>query len=1202
MINQKKIFTGGIDADTDPRFIGEHDYLNMENCRVGISKNGKTTRIENIPGTIQITNSYLPSGNNTCIGTAIDEERRRLVYFIYNDAGNHGIFLYDTIAGTVSKLLMNSDVTGGLGFSLTNCIDRNAKVIDNLLYWTNGVGDVWSINIQAALNMQAGLTTFPYYSSPIDSDLLKLIKKAPAYPPTILKSYDSGFVGNFIYNEGFKFCWRFTYIDNETSVLSPYSLLAPLNGANDNYNNVAITLPTAQTIWQTVQKVDLVVIYSSTSVYYIVKTWDKGVSADATAIANHNSGTALTYSFYNNQIGEALDSAYAAKYFEVIPTNVKTLELARNRAFLGNGTYGYDVPKISSLQLYVNTFTTQSYYDGSSIYSNGLISALSYTNAIRYTLTQSVTTTGLPSDFTVTLTYNCYYVDNSFAAYGLKQGYYLLRKVPSAFLVGNNYTYHITMNTTHNYTELIYANTSDVNAVTAFYLKLLMVGNTNTTSGSTPTITAMTTGCIIQSVPPLPNTANRSFCNESSYLASVTFYDKYQRKGGISNALTFKTPFYDSTNVTSNDQFYINALWKLDNTNAVNEIPDWAYYYSVNRSANQTKKSLIQGFSRNVVFYLKNGDGTYTFRTGTNTNTDSILYTDNNTGVAIDISELSVFGLGYTFNKGDEVTLIHSFWYYTGILQDASVWETFEIEGVSGNYILINKFGSNLGAIASNTLMQRGIFTFEIFTPYKASTNEPNYEVADIYPVTNPTLSSRQYSTTSGFINGDAYVIDRINNIKYDSTNVKQQTIGFAQLYKAISPNDLYWQNWYTDAGRANYIDTIGQKALPNRISFSNTYLAGTLTNGLSSFDALNVADTYIEDGAIQKLQLANKQKQEDGAVLLAICFGGTISIYLGETQLVSQTGNAFLGQSSGVIGTMNDLKGSFGTENPESVFTYLGEVYWVDNYNGVMVQYSTNGLFPISSYKMASYFLKALSKYLNTGTRIVSAYDPIAKEVLYVMPAISGVSSNLPSYSDTTPDYATTIQNRFSPYNGNNKTLAFRPAENKWGSAYEFTPEWMEFIDTTLYGFQNGQLWKHNADNSNFNSFYGSNKAQRVMFSVNDNPFDIKDLLTIAVEGKQTPSCAFIYTDYPNEQITDLINTDFTLKEGVWYASVLRDRLSPNTGSSDPNVCLLQGDPIKSATPFVWVEFQVYDEELEVNFVDAGYAVSRGHNNILKK
>ena len=114
MANVRKIFTGGMDTDTDPRFIGEKDYLNMENCRVGLSADGKTTRVENIAGTVEIVNSNLPSGNNTVIGSAVDEERRRLIYFVYNDAGNNRIFLYDTIAGTTNVLLKDTDVFSGI--------------------------------------------------------------------------------------------------------------------------------------------------------------------------------------------------------------------------------------------------------------------------------------------------------------------------------------------------------------------------------------------------------------------------------------------------------------------------------------------------------------------------------------------------------------------------------------------------------------------------------------------------------------------------------------------------------------------------------------------------------------------------------------------------------------------------------------------------------------------------------------------------------------------------------------------------------------------------------------------------------------------------------------------------------------------------------------------------------------------------------
>lgn len=1171
MINSRKIFTGGLDADTDPRFIGEHDYLNMENCRVGISADGKTTRIENIAGTVEVVNGNLPeSGDNICIGSAIDEEKRRLVYFIYNSLGYHCIFLFNTITQTIQLVLQNSNVTGGLEFTTTTFVDRNARIIDDILYWTIGVGDVWSINIQAALNMQAEVSTFPYYTAPIDSSLLRLIKQPPAFPPAIEKGYDSSFVGNFIYNEGFKFCWKFTYLDNEETVLSPYSLLAPLNGANDTYNKILVTLPIAQQVWQTVQKVDLVVIYSSTNVYYVIKTWDKAISADATAIANHNSGTELTYSFYNNKLGIVLDSAYCAKPYEIIPFDVKTLELARNRNFLGGGTYGYDAPKETSLSLNVVNIDTYS------------CTVQKQTNDIVIKAVDNAN----PLSGTVNLIYS---VGNNI--YGIQDGYYIYR-----------YTYGTFAGTSVNFIDIIYGGLTLNDAGG----KIMELFYTNNYYCDYLGVSSANTNITLNSMPIKLNSRYKIIKTGSTYSASVVFYDKYQRKCGASNEVSIITP---EIIFNSSSSLYSKIRFELLNANAVNEIPLWADSFSVVLSKNQTCTSFLQGYSRFSVFYKKKADGTYQFVDTTNnwTINDSFIFGTNKEGIAFDISDLINLGYGYTFTEGDILK--------TNSLSSVNTFDTYlKIKGVSGSYVLCELKNIELATV---TDYSGGAFTppvpfikyIEIYTPYKSSTNEFIYEIGSVYKVVNAGTINRRYDAIGtthllGYLDGDSSQINRQNSSAPDHNiggGVIVSNNNITTPFISMSPNDKYWQQWYTSAGRPNIKDTIGQKALHNRIAFSNTYIAGTLINGLSSFDALNVADTYIEDGSIQKLQLANKQKQEDGAVLLAICSGGTISVYLGETQLVSQTGNAFLGQSNGVIGTMNDLKGSFGTENPESVFTYLGEVYWNDNYNGVMVQYSSNGLFPISSYKMASFFMKSLKKYLNTGSRIVSAFDPTFKECLFILPSIANVATDLPSY-DGTPDYATTIQNRFTPYNGNNKAIAFRPSENKWSSFYEFNPEWVESVDTQLYGFKDGRLFKHNSDTENFNKFYGTTVAQRVMFALNAEPTAIKDVQTIAIEGRQIPSCAFIYAEYPNEQITDLVSADFVNKEGVKYASVLRDRLSPNTGSNNPEVNIYKGDLIKSATPLVWVEFQQFGGKLQVNFVDVGYAVSRGHNMISNK
>ena len=85
----------------------------------------------------------------------------------------------------------------------------------------------------------------------------------------------------------------------------------------------------------------------------------------------------------------------------------------------------------------------------------------------------------------------------------------------------------------------------------------------------------------------------------------------------------------------------------------------------------------------------------------------------------------------------------------------------------------------------------------------------------------------------------------------------------------------------------------------------------------------------------------------------------------------------------------------------------------------------------------------------------------------------------------------------------------------------------------------------------------------------------------------------------HPNTQITDLTSSDFTNQEGILYARILRDRLSPNTtGTADQK--LNTGDVVLSQIPQIMTEFQSYESIIYVNFVDVGFNLSRGQNFIL--
>lgn len=164
---------------------------------------------------------------------------------------------------------------------------------------------------------------------------------------------------------------------------------------------------------------------------------------------------------------------------------------------------------------------------------------------------------------------------------------------------------------------------------------------------------------------------------------------------------------------------------------------------------------------------------------------------------------------------------------------------------------------------------------------------------------------------------------------------------------------------------------------------------------------------------------------------MLAICQAQTASIYIGEVQLLGSSGNAFVAQSAGVIGTINVLKGNYGTINPESVTEYRGNCFWVDASNGRVIQYSSNGLFPISQYGMSRFWKQVCDQYVRMtaaqiealGSRpfIFTTVDPYHNELLITIPQLLAAPPN-----GYLPDYPSII-NPFHLYDGQAKTLVYK-------------------------------------------------------------------------------------------------------------------------------------------------------------------------------
>ena len=205
--------------------------------------------------------------------------------------------------------------------------------------------------------------------------------------------------------------------------------------------------------------------------------------------------------------------------------------------------------------------------------------------------------------------------------------------------------------------------------------------------------------------------------------------------------------------------------------------------------------------------------------------------------------------------------------------------------------------------------------------------------------------------------------------------------------------------------------------------------------------------------------------------------------------------------------------------------------------------------MFPISSYKMNSFFQKYAKDYIAASTTdldningfhiINTCIDPFNNRFLVTLPALiyQNYAPTLPSYSSV-PSYATSIINRFDIYDKLGKTLGFSLDENRWKENFEYTQEWMEFNGNLKFGFKNGAMYIHDYDSVNFNRFYGTQYPVRFCYTPNLPISSIKDVMGIAVESNAAPDFSVCLITYPNQQITDLIAGDFTDKEGIFYAS----------------------------------------------------------------
>lgn len=135
--------------------------------------------------------------------------------------------------------------------------------------------------------------------------------------------------------------------------------------------------------------------------------------------------------------------------------------------------------------------------------------------------------------------------------------------------------------------------------------------------------------------------------------------------------------------------------------------------------------------------------------------------------------------------------------------------------------------------------------------------------------------------------------------------------------------------------------------------------------------------------------------------------------------------------------------------------------------------------------------------------------------------------------------------------------TISYSPGARGWNSRHTWYPEWMIGMNSTLFTFKNGDLYKHDA-NANYNEFYGESTDEpldrhptSVTFPFNDAPDEEKVFKTISLDSN-VPWITDVTTELSNGTIDD---DWYTLKEGEYYSWIRRD-----ANDLDPENLSLQG------------------------------------------
>tara|TARA_R110002020_G_scaffold1420_1_gene6427 strand:- start:2744 stop:7090 length:4347 start_codon:yes stop_codon:yes gene_type:complete len=404
MAEEKKIFAGGgMDMDTEERFIQSNDYRYALNCRITSSDEENQGTVENVRGNKLVGGSSIttPSGATlddarfVVIGSFEDKKFSILYYFVCDTSGNdeHCIvsnFFPDTnnVASPKGFRILyfnNNNLNFNVNYLITgvNIIHSNEFAPAGILYWTDDLNPPRKINPLRAywFITNPGITDpkFIYLEDPP----LHAVPNAPTSPPLVCSGTWGDKKSNYIKGNLWQFKYRYIYRDAQKSSWSPISESITTRNVYSNTvlleedNYVQVKIKNGR---KDVSAIDIAARKNGTGDdFYLVCTIKKDNSLQENISlssfgnpGNINTPTVKTtildsmpnwqniyFLFTGNEPKIPIDLQASNKLYDDVPLLAKSQEIVDgNRLVYGNIVNGYD-PVVTDTELSVVYQETQ---------------------------------------------------------------------------------------------------------------------------------------------------------------------------------------------------------------------------------------------------------------------------------------------------------------------------------------------------------------------------------------------------------------------------------------------------------------------------------------------------------------------------------------------------------------------------------------------------------------------------------------------------------------------------------------------------------------------------------------------------------------------------------------------------------------------------------------------------------------------------